>query len=75
LFEYEFVLEFVVFGPAESDACFVEVFLHAVAVVLQPVHLPPEEVYVVFGGRFVVDAVCDLLLQVAASHNGNIINY
>ncbi len=50
MFEDEFVLEFEVFSSAEPDACLVKVFLHAVAVVLQPIYLPAEEVYIVFGG-------------------------
>lgn len=56
LFEDQLVLQFEVFCPAESDARLVEVFLQAVAVVLESVDLSLEEVDVVFGGRVAVDA-------------------
>lgn len=65
LFEDEFVLQLVVFCPAESDAGFIEVFLQGVAVVLESVDLAFEEVDVVFGGRVAVDARGELLLDVA----------
>lgn len=75
MLEDEFVLEFEVFCPAESDAGFIEIFLQAVAVVLEPIDLAFEEVNVIFGGRVAVDAGGKLLLDVPKGHNGNIINY
>jgi hypothetical protein len=62
LLEDEFILEFIVLSPSESDSSPVEILLEGVAVVFQSVDLSFVEIHVVFGGGLAVDAVVDLLL-------------